>query len=869
MVELRILGSVRLQASDGRDAEALVRRAKRTALLAYLAAAFPRGPHRRDKLLALFWPESDAAHAQAALNQALYVLRAALGDEALVSQGDNAVGLNGEAVWCDAAAFEAALDAGRPRDALALYRGDLLEGFFITGAPEFERWLERERARLRERASEGAWSVAEERAAAGDTLEAERWARRAADLLPADEAVARRLMTFLHRLGDRAAAIRAYEEFASRLSREYELEPSAETQALAAAIREEQGHVPERQRAVGVLASDEGSATAAGATPPAPRQAGAPWRAFGARKRVAAVLALVVSSLLAGGWFLVRPQLGARSDAAARTPKRLMVLPFVNLGPAEDEYFADGITEEIAARLAAIDRFRVIGRTSANAYKGTKKTLREIGTELGVDYVVEGAIRWEKSSRGPARLRITPQLVSTADGTHLWAQVYDEPLDEIFRVQSDIAQKVVEALDVTLLEPQRRVVEAVPTRSLEAYDYYLRGSEFFRRGQDERPTRAALRMYEKAVELDSGFALAWAWVSRMHSRMYWFYYDRSENRLVQAKRAVDRALELEPDLAEAHHSLGTYSWLGYLDYDRALREWAVAEASRPNYASNLFVPRAVLRGRQGKFHEALADFERAWQLDPASSLVALNYGEHCDLVRDFTRAEALYDRAIALSPDWSYPYFLKTGLYLRREGTTQRARMVVDEANTVGAADDPLVFLSRVWVEMFDRRYDEAVSLLSSGAREVIADQFRFIPRAQLYAQVYGLMQRRDLERAYYDSARSLVLSKVQEQPGDPRLHSALGIAYAGLGRKQEAIREGERAVELMPVSREAYRGYYRVWDLARIYAMVGEYEAAIERLEHLLSIPGNLTPAWLRIDPTWDPLRGHPRFQRLLNRGK
>ena len=177
--------------------------------------------------------------------------------------------------------------------------------------------------------------------------------------------------------------------------------------------------------------------------------------------------------------------------------------------------------------------------------------------------------------------------------------------------------------------------------------------------------------------------------------------------------------------------------------------------------------------------------------------------------------------------------------------------------------------LARLWVELFDRRYQESLDLLSSKGPAFIADQNRFIPRAQLNAQVYGLMQRRNLERAYYDSARSLVSRKLLESPEDPRLHSALGIAYAGLGRKQEAIREGEQAVALLPISKEALQGYYRVWDLASIYTMVGDHDAAIERLQYLLSIPGQLTAAWLRIDPTWDPLRGDPRFQKLLDRGR
>ena len=241
-VELRVLGSLRLSASDGRDLESLLRQPKRTALLAYLAAAVPRGFQRRDTLLALFWPELDDAHARAALNQALYVLRNALGEQAVVTRGADEVGLNHDTIWCDAVRFENAIDGGRPDEALGLYGGDLLEGFFLAEAGAFERWLETERARLRQRASEGAWMLAEKAAAERDAVGATRWARRAADLLPADEAVIRRLMTFLDRLGDRAAAIRAYEAFAWRLNADYELEPSAQTQALAVAMREQGRH---------------------------------------------------------------------------------------------------------------------------------------------------------------------------------------------------------------------------------------------------------------------------------------------------------------------------------------------------------------------------------------------------------------------------------------------------------------------------------------------------------------------------------------------------------------------------------------------------------------------------------------------------
>jgi len=301
-------------------------------------------------------------------------------------------------------------------------------------------------------------------------------------------------------------------------------------------------------------------------------------------------------------------------------------------------------------------------------------------------------------------------------------------------------------------------------------------------------------------------------------------------------------------------------------YDRALREFAIAEASRPN-DSELFAARAVLRQRQGRLREALVDNERARQLDPASAQFAQSRALTYALLRDFPRAEALHDSATALAPDWTSPYFFKAWLYLHWDGRTQRARRVLDEARSVGLGGEPFVVFAQVLAEMVDRRYRETIDLLASRAPEVIEDQHRFIPRAQLYAEVYGLLQRHDLERAYYDSARTFLATKVRERPEDPRLHSALGIACAGLGRRQEAIEEGRRGVELLPISVEAMRGYFRVMDLARIYAMVGEHDSAVARLQYLLSIPGHLTVARLRTDPAWDPLRGHPRFQRLVRR--
>ncbi|HEV2750024.1 MAG TPA: BTAD domain-containing putative transcriptional regulator [Gemmatimonadales bacterium] len=856
MIRFRMLGTVDLEDSEGRDLRSVLRRPKLLALLGYLAAARPYGFHRRDTLLALLWPELDNAHARNALRQAVHALRAALGHAAILARGEEELGLSEECVSCDVRDFDATREVGQAEQALESYHGGLLTGLHVSDVPEFERWLDEEREHLRGCACETAQVLSEEAEAAGRVTDAVAWARRLTDLSPFNETALRRLVELLDRGGDRAGAVRAYGDFERRLERDLEVEPSSETHALMHEIRR-------RSRTAEIVEARDEQRASAGALEADPRPLHVAPRLVVPRKRVFPVLALGVAALLMGGSLLIRTHSDARLAEAARSQKRLVVLPFTNLGPAEDEYLTDGVTEEILARLAAIGRLRVIAGTSGHLYKGTNKTAQQIGAELGADYLLEGSVRWQKDGRGHARLRVTSQLISTADGTNLWADVYDEPMDEIFKVQSDVAHNVVAALDVTLLEPERRLVEVQPTRNLRAYDFFLRGNDFMHRGSEERSTRTALRMYEKAVDLDPDFALAYAELSQAETRMYWMYYDHSQERRARAKRAADKAFELDPRLPEGHEGMGFY-FLGSMEYGRALEEFDEAAASRPS-DSRMYLGRAAVRARGGDALGALAEYERALQLDPGSPIVANSYAQDYDRLRDFAHAEPLYDRAIALSPDWFYPYFWKAGMYLRRDGRTRRARAVLEEAKSVGVGDNALIVFDRVLVDIFDRRYAAAIRELGAGTPDVVQDQFRFIPRAQLIGQLYGLMKRPDLEHIYYDSARTIVATRLHERPEDPRLHSALGIACAGLDRHAEAMQEGRRAVELMPVGKEAYRGYYRAWDLARIYTMVGEYDAAVAELQQLLSIPGNLTVAWLRIDPTWDALRSHPSFQRLL----
>jgi serine/threonine protein kinase len=579
-------------------------------------------------------------------------------------------------------------------------------------------------------------------------------------------------------------------------------------------------------------------------------------------RRIAMTIGVVVIGIILSGIALkFIPKKEIRSSSKEM---RLVVLPFENLGPTEDKYFADGITDAITARLAGIHGLGVISRQSAIQYKKREKDTRQIAKELGVDYILEGTVQRERPSDPNSRVRIIPQLIKASDDTHVWAQTYEDDMSEIFRLQSDLAERMAQALDITLLQPQRRALTSRPTDNMEAYEYYLRGNDYFQRSILENDLRIAIRMYEKAVELDPTFALTYARLSMAHVRMYWRYYDRSEERLALAKQAVDKAFQLNSNLPEAHLALGDYYYRGHLDYDRALEHFAIARESQPNN-SELLSDISFVQRRQGKFEQALANIKKASELDPLSSVIARSVGTTFLLLRRYSEAERYYNRATSLAPDVPWTYFWKALLYLYWEGKTEKARAVLTEAlQNTKSAEDLFIVNFLVTLDVFDGNYQEALDRLSLKSEDIDIMHY-FIPSALLYAQIYGYMNNKELSNKYYDDARSILESKIEETPEDERLHSSLGIAYAGLGRKEDAIREGKLGVEMLPVSKEAIRGLYRVEALAKIYVMVGEFDLAFDRLEFLLSRPGEMSIPLLRLDPAWKPLRNHPRFIELL----
>ncbi|MGD8698851.1 MAG: tetratricopeptide repeat protein, partial [Gemmatimonadales bacterium] len=515
------------------------------------------------------------------------------------------------------------------------------------------------------------------------------------------------------------------------------------------------------------------------------------------------VVAAALWGVAVSAWLVLndgRPETGAEADRPSDR-QMLVVLPFENLGSEQDEYFADGITDAITARLASLQGLGVISRQSAVQYKNSPMTAGEIGTELGVDYILEGTIQRERPSDPASRVRVIPQLIRTADDTHVWAATYDEDLSEVFRVQSEIAERVARALDVTVLDPERRSLESRPTENLAAYDYYLRGNEYFNRGQLGYLDLAALtavELYENAVELDTQFALAWAALARAHTLVYDNDYDNTDERLERAREAAETALRLDPDLPEAHLALGGV-FVARRDYDSALQQFEIARSERPDNAELLRAVGGVL-GARNRWPDAIPMLEEAVALDPRSAGTARDLGDALYRAGRYAEAEAQFDRAILLAPDEVLPYVGKLDLYLRAMGDTASARRVIEEGSRrMGSLVFGANLLSQdySYFRLLGEDFAAVLDELSIGSfgHDTVSHFFYHLARGWRHTQLGDA----GAAAASYDSARVVLENGLRRWLNDAFWRRELGIALAGLGRKNEAVAEARRAVELVP----------------------------------------------------------------------
>jgi serine/threonine protein kinase/predicted Zn-dependent protease len=554
----------------------------------------------------------------------------------------------------------------------------------------------------------------------------------------------------------------------------------------------------------------------------------------------------------------------SESDVSVSNKKMLVVLPFKNLGNAEQEYFADGITSEITSRLSGFSGLGVIARSSAMQYKNTDKSIAKIGEELGVQYMLEGTVQWENLPDGNKRVRVNPELIQISNATQIWSKPYEADFSSVFKLQSEIATQVASAMDITLLKDEQKSIEQELTTNSEAYDYYLRGLDYHLDTYDLDLWRIAQQMYEKAIELDPQFAAAYARISNLHSDMYWFHFDRSENRLNKSLKAIEMAEQFDPNLYILHTAKGWYYYHGFLEYDRALKEFYMALEEQPNDEDAYMGIASVLR-RQGKIEESVTIFEKAIAMNPRSSLNYDQLGETLFLLRRYEEAKDYLKRSISMAPDdaIAYPYLAWT-LVIEQSNTKEARNLLEDHLKNAGSRVDWFQYnLARF--NILDRKFDDALKQFDKF--EVLSTQFRYLPTDVLKAQVYGFKNEDDLRKRSYMKAVEIMKTNIIEQPDDERHYSTLGIIYAGLGKKQEAIEYGKRGMEMLPVSKEAWRGSFREEDMAIIYTMIGEQEKAINLLDQLLSRPCDLSVTIVKLDPTWDPLRNHPRFFSLLEK--
>jgi serine/threonine-protein kinase len=583
-----------------------------------------------------------------------------------------------------------------------------------------------------------------------------------------------------------------------------------------------------------------------------------------ARRLPSAASLLLLGFLIGLGVLFAWRRSHAGASEGART-RVLAVLPFENLGDPADAYFADGVTDEVRGKISRLAGVEVIARTSSNEYRHTTKRAQEIAHELGADYLLTATVRWEKAGGGASRVRVTPELVDVGPGhapRTRWQEPFDASLTDVFQVQADIAGKVASALDVALGDSARHELASKPTQNLAAYDAFLKGeaaSEAM--GVSDPPSlRRAMAFYRQAVALDSTFVQAWAQLARSQAYLYANSIPTPEL-AAGAREAAERAAALGRDRPEGPLALTDYYRIVELNNPRALAAVEPELRVAPNNV-DLLVAAALAEQRRGHWEAAYQHLAKAGALDPRSANTARRTALTLIYLRRYPEAQSAADRALALAPSNLAVIKEKVDVALA-QGDLAGARAVI-RAGLAAVEPEALI----AYLGNFDDLYwvldnAEQRRLLTLPPSAFDNDRATW---AVVLTQTYALRGDRALARAYADTALFWTTEELRAAPNDAQRHVFRGVELAYLGRKAEAIAEGERAVAMVPMSRDAFSAGYLQHQLVRIYLLVGEPEKALDRLELLLRVPYQLSPGRLRIDPTFRPLNGNPRFERLVS---
>jgi TolB-like protein/Tfp pilus assembly protein PilF len=540
----------------------------------------------------------------------------------------------------------------------------------------------------------------------------------------------------------------------------------------------------------------------------------------------------------------------------------IAVLPFENR--SEDKanaYLADGIQDEILTDLAKVADLKVISRTSVMPYKsGMPRNVREIGQQLGVAHVVEGSVQ-----RSGNRVRVNAQLVDARTDRHLWAQTYDRDLADMFAIQSEIAKTIADQLQAKLSPSEKAAIERAPTADVTAFDLYSRAKALF-----DSTTFGArqnllqtIDLLNQAVARDSSFFQAYCLLADAHDAFYFFGVDHTAARLALAEAALNAAFRLQPDSGEAHLARATHLYWGYLDYENALAELEIARRTLPNNP-RVFEMIGNITRRQGKFEEALRYYERAVELEPRTLDILQNTADTYQMLRRYAESATLRDRALAIDPDDVGTKVSRAFLELNWKADTRRLHQTIDSIREKNPA---AVQGAAYWWWICALAERDAAA--AANALEVIGENFNYDAIQFSRAFLEGLLARMTKDeakaRAAFAAARTQQEKVVQAQPNYAPAVCVLGVIDAGLGRKEDALREGRRAIELMPVEKESLKGAHMIEYFAIIAAWVGDNDLACEQLAIATRLPGTLSYGQLKLLPYWDPLRGDPRFEKIV----
>jgi serine/threonine-protein kinase len=576
------------------------------------------------------------------------------------------------------------------------------------------------------------------------------------------------------------------------------------------------------------------------------------------RRIPVAALALLLGLLIGAGvlfaWRRNHPEVSSGDE------RRVAVLPFQNLGDTADVYFAEGITDAVRGKLTAIPGMRVTASNSSAQYRGTTKSPQEIGRELGVDYLLVGKIRWQKSADGVSRVQVSPELIEVATADARWQQPFDAAITDVFQVQADIAGRVAQALDVAIGSRQQRALEDRPTQNLAAYDAYLKGEAQRALGNNQVTLRQAIVFYEQAVALDSTFVSAWAALSEAGSLAY-INGAPSPGGADRSRSAGDRAIALDPKHPDGYRAMGDYHRRITASPARAVEFYAKGLTLAPDDA-DLLRGLGLAEQSSGQWEQAVEHLRRSQSLDPRSATTADALGQLLTWLRRYDEAAQTIEHALALEPSSLQVTESKAMVFLGR-GDLDGARAWL--AQPPPGLDLPtfVAYLSTYWdlYWVLDGEQRALLRRLQPAAFDGDAGTWG-LALAGVY-EVEGDMRK---AAAYADSARIAIEQQLTASPEDPQRHILLGVALAYMGHKAEAIQQGEKGVMMRPASVDRQSGSYYQHQLARIYILVGDADKALDTLEPLLKAPYYLSPGWLRIDPTFNPIRKHPRFQRLLS---